>query len=93
MDISLDQAIKGFRLYNEAAGRSKNAYRMIRLSVQNFASSAAGMAFLVALIRGIKRHYATTLGDFWVDLLRGVLYILLPLALMLALALFSQEVI
>ena len=67
--------------------------QMIGLTVQNFASAAVGMAVLVALIRGIKRHSATTLGNFWADLLRGVLYILLPLSLLLALALVSQGVI
>lgn len=67
--------------------------QMIGLTVQNFASAAVGMAILVALIRGIKRHSASTLGNFWSDLLRGVLYILLPLALILALALASQGVI
>ncbi len=67
--------------------------QMVGLTVQNFASAAAGMAVLVALIRGIKRHSAATLGNFWTDLLRGVLYILLPLSLFLALALVSQGVI
>ena len=67
--------------------------QILGLTVQNFASAAVGMAVLVALIRGIKRHSANTLGNFWVDLLRGVLYILLPLALILALLLVSQGVV
>ena len=67
--------------------------QMLGPAVQNFASAAVGMAVLAALIRGIKRHSANTLGNFWVDLLRGVLYILLPLSLILALALVSQGVI
>jgi K+-transporting ATPase ATPase A chain len=77
------------------AGETTLSYltQMAGLTMQNFASAAAGMAVLVALIRGIKRHSATTLGNFWTDLLRGVLYILLPLSLILALALVSQGVI
>lgn len=67
--------------------------QMLGLTVQNFASAAVGMAVLVALIRGIRRHSANTLGNFWVDLLRGVLYILLPLALIFALLLVSQGVV
>jgi potassium-transporting ATPase potassium-binding subunit len=55
--------------------------QMAGLTVQNFLSAAAGMAVLVALIRGFKRHSAQTIGNFWVDLTRTVLYILLPLSL------------
>ncbi|HKB02671.1 MAG TPA: potassium-transporting ATPase subunit KdpA [Gemmataceae bacterium] len=67
--------------------------QMLGLSVQNFVSAATGMAVLVALIRGIARHSATTIGNFWVDLTRSTLYILLPLSLVLAVALVSQGVI
>ena len=67
--------------------------QMAGLTVQNFASAAAGMAILVALTRGLARHSAGTIGNFWVDFLRGVLYILLPLSLVLALALVSQGVV
>jgi len=63
------------------------------LTVQNFASAAAGMAVLVALIRGFARQSAGTIGNFWVDLTRGVVYILLPLSTVLALALVSQGVV
>lgn len=63
------------------------------LTVQNFASAAAGMAVLVALIRGLARKNATTLGNFWVDLLRGNLYILLPLALLYTVLLTGQGVV
>ncbi len=52
--------------------------QMLALTVQNFVSAAAGMAVLVALIRGFTRRAATTIGNFWVDLVRGTLYILLP---------------
>jgi K+-transporting ATPase ATPase A chain len=67
--------------------------QMLGLTVQNFVSAATGMAILIALIRGIIRHNANTVGSFWVDLTRGVLYILLPLSLILSLALISQGVV
>ena len=67
--------------------------QMLALTVQNFTSAAAGMAVLVALIRGFTRRTTGTIGNFWVDLLRGTLYILLPLSLVLALALVSQGVV
>ncbi|MCE9646173.1 MAG: potassium-transporting ATPase subunit KdpA [Chloroflexi bacterium] len=64
--------------------------QMLGLTVQNFVSAATGMAVMVALIRGIVRHTAKGIGNFWVDLARSTLYILLPLSLVLALALVSQ---
>ncbi len=67
--------------------------QMLALTVQNFVSAAYGMAILVALIRGIVRHTAKTIGNFWVDLTRTTLYILLPLALLLAVLLVSQGVV
>jgi K+-transporting ATPase ATPase A chain len=67
--------------------------QMLALTVQNFVSAATGMAVLVALIRGIVRHTAKTIGNFWVDLTRSVLYILLPLAVIGALVLVSQGVV
>jgi potassium-transporting ATPase potassium-binding subunit len=67
--------------------------QMLGLTVQNFVSAAAGMAGLGALIRGVTRRHATTIGNFWVDLLRGTLYILLPLSLVLAVVLVSQGVV
>ncbi len=67
--------------------------QMLALTVQNFVSAAAGMAVLIALIRGFTRHTAETIGNFWVDLVRGTLYILLPLSLLLAVALVSQGVV
>ncbi len=67
--------------------------QMLALTVQNFVSAAAGMAVLVTLIRGFTRHTTDAIGNFWVDLLRGTLYILLPLSLVLALALVSQGVV
>src|SRR5215510_8003982 len=67
--------------------------QMVGLTVQNFVSAATGMAVLVALIRGFVRRQATTIGNFWVDLTRTTLYILLPLSLILALVLVSQGVV
>ncbi len=67
--------------------------QMLSLTVQNFVSAATGMAVLAALARGFARHTARTIGNFWADLTRGTLYILLPLALLLALALVSQGVV
>jgi K+-transporting ATPase ATPase A chain len=67
--------------------------QMLGLAVQNFLSAATGMTTLVALIRGLVRHSAKTIGSFWVDLTRSVLYILLPLSLLLSLALVSQGVV
>jgi K+-transporting ATPase ATPase A chain len=67
--------------------------QMLAMTVQNFVSAATGMAILIAMIRGIARHTARTIGNFWVDLTRSVLYILLPLAFVLALVLVSQGVV
>jgi hypothetical protein len=68
-------------------GESTLSYltQMLALTVQNFVSAATGMAVLVALIRGFTRASATGLGNFWVDLTRSTLYVLLPLSLVLAL--------
>jgi K+-transporting ATPase ATPase A chain len=67
--------------------------QMLGLTVQNFVSAATGMAVLVALIRGFARRSAQTIGNFWVDLTRTTLYILLPLAFISALILVSQGVV
>jgi K+-transporting ATPase ATPase A chain len=76
-------------------GESTMSYltQMLALTVQNFVSAASGMATLVALIRGFARRSADTIGNFWVDLTRTTLYILLPLSVILALALVSQGVV
>jgi K+-transporting ATPase ATPase A chain len=67
--------------------------QMLGLTVQNFVSAASGMAVLALFIRGIARHSVKTLGNFWVDLTRSTLYILLPLAFVLSLILVSQGVV
>ena len=67
--------------------------QMAGLAVQNFVSAAVGMAVLVAMIRGFARRSADTLGNFWVDVTRSLLYILLPLSVIGALVLVSQGVV
>jgi K+-transporting ATPase ATPase A chain len=67
--------------------------QMLALTVQNFVSAAVGMAVLVALVRGFTRKNALGVGNFWVDLTRGTLYVLLPLSWVVALALVSQGVV
>ena len=77
------------------SGESTMGYlvQMAALAVQNFLSAATGIAVAIALIRGFARHTAATIGNFWVDLTRATLYLLLPLAAVLALLLASQGVI
>jgi K+-transporting ATPase ATPase A chain len=67
--------------------------QMGALTVQNFVSAATGMATLAAFVRGFARRSAETIGNFWVDLTRTTLYILLPLSLVLAVVLVSQGVV
>lgn len=67
--------------------------QMAGLTVQNFVSAAVGMALVIVLIRGIARTQTDKLGNFWADLVRGTLYILLPLSFVLAIILISQGVI
>ena len=67
--------------------------QMLGFTVQNFLSAATGMAILIALVRGFVRHSGNTIGNFWTDMTRSILYILLPLAFVLALALVSQGVV
>jgi K+-transporting ATPase ATPase A chain len=76
-------------------GESTMSYltQMLGLAVQNFLSAATGIAVLVAVVRGFARRSARGLGNFWVDLVRGTLYVLLPLSLVLALLLVSQGVV
>ena len=63
--------------------------QMAGLAVQNFVSAAVGMAVAVALVRGFARRHATELGNFWVDLVRGTLRILLPIAVVAAIILIA----
>lgn len=77
------------------SGESTLSYfsQMIGLTVQNFLSASMGMGIAVAFIRGIARRKTPYIGNFWVDWLRGILYILLPLSLLFSLILGSQGVI
>jgi K+-transporting ATPase ATPase A chain len=77
------------------SGESSIGYltQMAGFAVQNFLSAASGIVVAMALIRGLARHSARTIGNLWVDLTRSVLYVLLPLAALLAIALMSQGVI
>jgi len=76
-------------------GESTASYfsQVTALAVQNFLSAATGIAILIAFIRGFVRRTAETIGNFWVDLTRTVLYILLPISFIAALVLVSQGVI
>jgi len=77
------------------SGESTLSYfvQMAALTVQNFVSGAAGVAIAIALVRGFARQQIKTIGNFWVDLTRAVLYLFLPLSLVGALFLCSQGVI
>ena len=66
--------------------------QMVGLAVQNFVSAAVGMAVLAAVVRGLARRSAGTLGNFWVDLYRSLVYILLPLAIVLTVILIANGV-
>ncbi len=70
-----------------------NFSQMAGLAVQNFVSAAVGIAVVVAVIRGISRRSASTLGNFWPDLIRTLLFVLLPISVVGALVLVSQGVI
>ena len=76
-------------------GESTMSYltQMAALTVQNFLSAATGMAIVIALVRGFARHSADTIGNFWEDMTRTTLYILLPLSFVFALVLVSQGVV
>jgi K+-transporting ATPase ATPase A chain len=67
--------------------------QMAAFTVQNFVSAAAGMAIAIAVIRGFARHETKTIGNFWVDMTRATVYVLLPIAIIGALFLCSQGVI
>ena len=77
------------------AGETTLSYfvQMIGLTVQNFVSAATGIAVLLALIRGISRKTTDKLGNFWKDLTRSTLYVLLPLSILFAVVLVSQGVV
>lgn len=100
-------AVKGHTAFNTAvsfasntnwqsyAGESTMSHfsQVVGLTFQNFISAAVGIAVAAALVRGIARQTVQTIGNFWVDLVRTILYILLPLSLILAVFFVSQGVI
>ncbi len=77
------------------AGETTLSYfsQMVGLTVQNFLSAATGLAVLLALIRGLKASLHATLGNFWCDLLRIILFLLLPSALLFSIVLMQQGVV
>ena len=77
------------------SGESTMGYlvQMAGLAVQNFMSAATGIVVAIAVVRGFARHTVKTIGNFWVDITRSTLYVLLPLSAVLALVLVSQGVI
>jgi K+-transporting ATPase ATPase A chain len=77
------------------SGESTMGYlvQMAGLAVQNFLSAATGIVVAIALVRGFARHTIKTIGNFWVDVTRATLYVLLPISAVLALVLVSQGVI
>jgi K+-transporting ATPase ATPase A chain len=95
-DLAMNTAISFATNTNWQAysGESTLSYltQMLGLGVQNFLSAATGIAVLIALIRGFTRRSSKTIGNFWVDLTRATLYILLPLAFVTALVLVWQGV-
>ncbi|MDQ7995677.1 MAG: potassium-transporting ATPase subunit KdpA [Luteibacter sp.] len=77
------------------AGESTMSYltQALGLAVQNFLSAATGIAVLIAVIRGFSRRGASAVGNFWVDMTRATLYVLVPFSLVIALLLVSQGVV
>jgi len=81
--------------WQDYSGESTVSYlsQMLAFTVQNFMSAATGIAVVVALIRGFARHSVKTIGNFWVDMTRTTLYILLPISFLLAIFFVSQGAI
>src|SRR5271169_4632164 len=96
-DLSFNNAVSFTTNTNwqNYSGESTLSYfvQMAGLTMHNFTSAAAGMAIAVALIRGFARQQASAIGNFWADLVRATVYVLLPLSLIIALFFCSQGVI
>jgi potassium-transporting ATPase potassium-binding subunit len=96
-DLALNTAVSFISNTNwqNYGGEATMSYltQMVGLTVQNFVSAATGMAILVAFTRSLIRHNTRLLGNFWVDLTRSTLYILLPMSIVLAVFLVSQGVV
>jgi len=97
LDLAFNTAVSFVTNTNWQAysGESAASYltQMSGLAVQNFLSAATGMCIALALIRGFTRHTSQTIGNFWKDMTKSVLYILLPISIIAALLLVSQGVI
>lgn len=96
-DLAFNTAVSFMTNTNWQAygGESTLSYfvQMAALTVQNFASAAAGMAIAIALVRGFARQQSNAIGNFWVDLTRAILYVLLPISLLAAVFFVSQGVV
>jgi K+-transporting ATPase ATPase A chain len=96
-DLSFNTAVSFVTNTNWQAygGESTMSYlvQMVALTVQNFVSAATAMAVVIALIRAFSRKSTSTVGNFWFDLTRSTLYVLVPLSILMALALVSQGVV
>jgi K+-transporting ATPase ATPase A chain len=96
-DLAFNTAVSFMTNTNWQAysGESTLSYfvQMAALTVQNFASAAAGIAVAIAVVRGFSRQERKTVGNFWVDVTRATVYVLLPLSLIAALFLCSQGVV
>jgi K+-transporting ATPase ATPase A chain len=97
LDLAFNTAVSFVTNTNWQAysGESAASYltQMSGLAVQNFLSAATGMCIAIALIRGFTRHTSQTIGNFWQDMTKSVLYILLPISIIAAMLLVSQGVI
>src|SRR6267143_6772374 len=96
-DLAFNTAVSFLTNTNWQAysGESTLSYfvQMATLTVQNFVSAAAGIAIAIAVVRGFARHEMKTIGNFWVDVTRASVYVLLPISIISALFLCSQGVI
>ncbi len=97
LDLAVNTAVSFVTNTNWQAysGESTASYftQMSGLAVQNFFSAATGLCIAIALIRGFTRHTSQTIGNFWKDMIKSILYILLPISIVAALLLVSQGVI
>lgn len=96
-DLALNTAISFMTNTNwqNYGGENTMSYltQMLGLAVQNFVSAATGFAVMLALIRALVQRQGKTLGNFWVDMVRSTLYVLIPLSVILAIILVSQGVV
>lgn len=95
-DLALNTAISfvGNTNWQSYAGETTMSYfsQMIGLAIQNFVSAATGLAVVIAMIRGFTRTNTSLIGNFWTDLTKSILYVLLPLSIIVAILLVNQGV-